>query len=411
MGMLGMGGAGVGGGALGMEMVDAAEGGGVFGKFWQSFRKNAWVAALLGAPLLLFSGIRTKLWAGALLLFKPFRWLGGNFANKKILSNPKNWRNLLVTGLVLSAAAAWDMAFDDETQGPHSDTFDNSDIDIDPGSPGGNWFTNMSMLDKAFLGWFGYGLVKGGLKTRVGQVLIGLMRTAWGSALRGSVGFMLMRAATAAGLFAGAVGAAVTWPVWVAVIAAGVAWWQWDNIMNFLAGESDEGVAQITTPTGLEKALYDASELKKFEPEFDTLESQTMVKAQEAKVANLIASARENAEYRDQIIQTLINGGWTDEDLKRLGQVASAKFDADGNIIPGTSQHFNAVGQNRFLNDLIDADGDLPLLNGDGPIVLSPVDQRRINNSVNKVITQHFYANEVIPFGWTGKQGFAPLGN
>ena len=70
-----------------------------------------------------------------------------------------------------------------------------------------------------------------------------------------------------------------------------------------------------------------------------------MVKAQEAQVANLIASARENAEYRDQIIQTLINGGWTNEDLKRLGQVASAKFDADGNIIPGTSQNVNLVGQ------------------------------------------------------------------
>jgi hypothetical protein len=215
---------------------------------------------------------------------------------------------------------------------------------------------------------------------------------------------MLMRAATAAGLFAGAVGAAVTWPVWVAVIAAGVAWWQWDNIMNFLAGEGDEGVAQITTPTGLEKALYDASELKKFTPEFDTLESQTMVKAQEAKVANLIASARENAEYRDQIIQTLINGGWTNEDLKRLGQVASAKFDADGNIIPGTSQNVNLVGQNRFLNDLIDADGVLPVADNT-PIVLAPVDQRRISNDTSNRITNHFYANEVIPFGWTGKPG------
>ena len=54
----------------------------------------------------------------------------------------------------------------------------------------------------------------------------------------------------------------------------------------------------------------------------------------------------------------------------------------------------------------------IPLSNDDGrPMMLAPLDQRRYSKDTSNTITNHFYANEAIPFGWTGKQGFAPLGN
>ena len=335
MGQFGMLGAGAAGGPLGMEMLDAAEGGGFMGNMFKNIKKSPWLLA----PLLFFSKVRTKLWAGAKLLFKPFAWMGGKFVNKKILSNPMNWRKLLVTGLVYSAAYAWDRAFDDETQGPHSDTFDNSDITLDPGSPGGNWFTNMSMLDKVIYGHIGYSLVKGGLKTRVGQVLQGMMKTAWGNLGRTSIGFWLLQAARSAGMLAVGTGAAlISWPALLLVAATGVAWWQWDNLMDFFAEDEDE----LLKVTG----------------------------AQPPGMSN--------------------------------GSLGGSLFNRFGIKKSGTGH----------LNDLIPGTGDLSLLDGDGSKVLTAVDQRRISNDTSNIITNHFHSNETIPFGWTGKQGFAPyVGN
>jgi hypothetical protein len=238
--------------------------------------------------------------------------------------------------------------FDDETQGPNSDTFDNSDINLDSGETGG-WWSNIGLLDAALITWMGWDLYKVGkwsLKTRVGTILTGLMRTAWGGLTRGAVGFWLLRAAQAAGMLAAGTGAAlISWPALLLVAATGVAWWQWDNLMDFLAEDEDE----LLKVTGV----------------------------QPPHIAHAYKST------------SLAN-----------------KF---GYVSPGSASYL--YNGNTPYNDLIPIAGDLSLLDGDGSKVFAPVDQRRISNDTSNTITNHFYANEVIPFGWTGKQGFAPLGN
>ena len=435
MGMLGAGAAG--GGGLGMEMIDAAEGGGFIGNAWKNLKKSPWLALALASPLLLFSKVRGMFGRAGAAIFAGFARFRGVFTNRRLLSNPMNWRKILVSGVVYSALAAWSLLFDDETQGPNSDTFDNADIDLSAAPTTGNWWSNSSTLDKAFMAWLGWDAVRltsWGLKKTIGTTLGGLMRAAWGSVGRIGIGFWLMRALSSAGLIAAGVAGLATWPVWVAVLGAGVAWWQWDRITSFLAGEgSDEGIAQITDAGGLAKGIIDANNLKKFdfsESAFDG--AGLMIKQQEDAVANLIASTRDNAEYRDQIIQTLVEGGWSKEKLFELGQIKSAVLGPNGELLPGTSEFVDlSRGQNRFMTDayyemidehfdknqaekkfnrfgiktslvngLIPADGVLPLADSGGPMVLSPItDQKRINNSTNKVVNNHFHINRAIPFG------------
>ena len=336
MGMLGAGAAG--GGGLGMEMLDAAEGGGFMGNMFKNLRKSPWLALAIASPLLLFGKVRGMFGRAGASLFAAFARFRGIFTNRRLLSNPMNWKKILVQGLILSALTAWSFAFDDETQGPHTDTFNNSDIDLDA-APSSNIKSFLSGAGEfALWTWTGWTatsfLLKKTVKKSLGQIIKAAFTGAAATGIRAAIWAALLRYGVVMLAGGTAVVATFTWPVWVTAIAAGIAIWQWERITSLLTGnDGADGIAQIADDMTLDSlASLD-----------DSLFNRFGIKTTRAK-----------------------------------------------------------------LNDLHKT-GDLSLLDGDGSKVFAPVDQRRINNSVNKVITQHFYANEIIPFGWTGKQGFAPL--
>ena len=233
----------------------------------------------------------------------------------KLAMNPRNWSGILRKSMIARFALLVGTVFG---IGAIEDAEDAASDD-------GEGFGISDGLWTALGAYQIWGAAKWiGVKTGIKLGIVAAAKKAFSGAAAGTLRFFLMRALTAAGVFAaGAVGIAGA-PLWIGIAVAGIVAWKWDAITNAIFGAADiDGDA--STAAGIDALAADSPQLfdigtnlsGKVDLALDNAKRVNERRIQEM-FSHLDKDQDDYAERIKQITDLAITGGYSQETIDRL---------------------------------------------------------------------------------------------